>query len=100
MSSFLYSVSRTSESLIFSKGKYYSNEEELRFYFIPKSFQVEKDYIELPIKLKDDNSQDIIKEIILSPCIKKKAAEEIKNLLGNITELKNCNISISKIELK
>lgn len=95
-----YYPEKESESLIFSKGKYYSNEEELRFYFIPKSFQVEKDYIELPIKLKDDNSQDIIKEIILSPCIKKKAAEEMKNMLKNIPELMNCNISLSKIELK
>lgn len=87
------------DSLIFSKGKYYSNEEELRFYFVPKSVQVDKDYIELPIRLKEDNAQDIIKEIILSPCINRKAAEEIKVMLKNIPELKNCNISISKIEL-
>ena len=95
-----YYPEKESESLLFSKGMYYSNEEELRFYFVPRSVHVEKDYIELPIKLKDDNCQDIIKEIILSPCIKKNAAEEIKKNLSNIPELKNSNISISKIELK
>lgn len=95
-----YYPEKESESLLFSKGTYYSNEEELRFYFVPGSVHVEKDYIELPIKLKDDNCQDIIKEIILSPCIKKKAAEEMKNMLKNIPELMNCNISLSKIELK
>jgi hypothetical protein len=31
---------------------------------------------------------------------KEKAAEEIKKMLKIIPELKNCNISISKIELK
>lgn len=88
------------EPLMFSKNRYYSNEEEFRFYFMPKSDIVERDNINLPIKLKDKDNQNIITEIILSPFIKDKAAEEIRIMLNGMTELKNCSIALSKIKIK
>ena len=71
-----YYPEKSIESLVFSKGGYYSNEDEFRFYFIPKDGYIDKDYVELPINKNDDNDRNVIIEIILSPCIKKKAAEE------------------------
>lgn len=95
-----YCPEKDVKSLAFSKGRYYSNEEEFRFYFIPQSGYVDKKYIELPINLIDNDGHNVIKEITLSPFIKKKAAEEVKKMLSGMPELNNCNISISKIELK
>jgi len=95
-----YYPEKSIESLVFSKGGYYSNEDEFRFYFIPKDGYIDKDYVELPINKNDDNDRNVIIEIILSPCIKKKAAEEIRRMLSGMPELENCKISISKIELK
>ena len=82
------------EECIFSKAKYYKDEREVRFYFIPND---DRNYshegVDIPI-----DPQTLIEGIVLSPYIKRSAAQKIAELIR--TEYGINNIHPSKIEIK
>lgn len=89
--------------LLFSKSGYYSNEEEVRFYFEPKSTSIADETlsdnsIEIPLKL-NVGGHHFLNEIILSPFIKDDAAMVLCEMLQNMDQLKGCRICKSNIRL-
>lgn len=89
--------------MLFSKSAYYSNEEEVRFYFEPKSANLFDDTasdngIEIPLKL-TVGGHHIFSEVVLSPFIKNDAAKVLCEMLQNMDELKDCQIKKSHIRI-
>ena len=82
------------EECLFSKEKYYKDEREVRFYFMPND---DRNYshkgMDIPI-----DPKTLIEEIVLSPYIKRSAAEKIAEVIR--TEYGINNIHPSKIEIK
>ena len=84
------------DDVIWYKEPYFSDEREIRFYF-SKDFNkimpdnTKDDHVELSV-----NIQCLIKEIILSPYIKKETAEEIKQLFQTQYGIKT---NLSKISI-
>lgn len=82
------------EECIFSKAKYYKDEREVRFYFIPND---DRNYSHEGVDIPFD-PQTLIEGIVLSPYIKRSAAQKIAELIR--TEYGINNIHPSKIEIK
>lgn len=88
------------EEQIFSKDSFYSNEEEIRFYFYPTNKDKSKgnstiSRINIPFCPKD-----LIQEIILSPFIDCNATDAIKELLEEKYTYLQGKIKKSKIKIK
>ena len=84
------------DDMVWYKEPYFSDEKEIRFYFSTEFAKITPDEnkdngISLPVNL-----NTLIHEIILSPYIKKAAAEELKK---TITEEYGIKTSLSKIEI-
>lgn len=82
------------DDLLFYKNPSYSDEKELRFYFIPKNeanVTKKKDGVSLMVK-----TDELIKEIILSPYMESSAAMELSNLL---TDKYGIKVNPSKIQI-
>ncbi len=87
-------LSKPFEECIFSKEKYYKDEREVRFYFIPNDDSDSLPTgVDIPI-----NPLTLIDEIVLSPYIKRRAAEKLTELIKN--EYGINNIHPSGIEIK
>ncbi|MBR6286366.1 MAG: hypothetical protein IKR18_05150 [Bacteroidaceae bacterium] len=90
------------DELLFTKSNFYTNEEEIRFYFEPRKTDKEQDHninsIELPIMFNQDDFH-LIDEVILSPFIKKATAEMLCEVLKTREELKGRRINKSSIRI-
>lgn len=87
-------TSKLFEECLFSKERYYKDEYEVRFYFIPKDESKNSTNGEF-IAVSPDK---MIDEVILSPYINKTAAKKLSELLRKEYSLKT--VKLSKIELR
>lgn len=86
--------SKPFEECLFSKERYYKDEYEVRFYFIPKDESINS----LSGEFIAVTPETMIDEVILSPYINKNAAKIISQLLREEYSLQA--VKLSKIELR
>lgn len=86
--------SKPFEECLFSKERYYKDEYEVRFYFIPKDESINS----LSGEFIAVTPETMIDEVILSPYINKNAAKIISQLLREEYSLQT--VKLSKIELR
>lgn len=86
--------SKPFEEFLFSKERYYKDEYEVRFYFIPKDESINS----LSGEFIAVTPETMIDEVILSPYINKNAAKIISQLLREEYSLQT--VKLSKIELR
>ena len=87
-------TSKPYEECLFSKERYYKDEYEVRFYFIPKDESINS----LSGEFIAVTPETMIDEVILSPYINKNAAKIISRLLREEYSLQT--VKLSKIELR
>ena len=82
------------EECLFSKEPAYTDEQEVRFYFIPKVFSTDKSTagIQIPV-----SPSVMIDEITLSPYMQRSATKKIADFIMNVYNIKNVHSSSIKI---